>query len=409
MKTSNKRNASIWQRTPKFVYGAVLGTVLGIASIMKLGNGAVVVLAGLVLIAAYAFYLTNQRSFAGVRRQQFAFSPAPVLAVLVIGVMSVAGAHYFNQSFAWHPQGMIKKTVQNVTTGGPVLDANTSTAPGTAKAGDILNYTVTISNIAPNAANQYNDMAYTVLTDTLPNGVELVASPATRTITENIGTILPGKSVVKIYQVRVTANSNGTILENKACFTADSVVRDNKQSGCDLAFLKLENSVVDPKTNDPKYWGANCTKTEFGGNVMSYTAPSGTGKVIVKGGTGYIVYTNAPFTNLTAPINPNNDKPYAISHVIVCPATTTPNPTPTPTPTPNPTPNPTPTPTPNPTATPAATPPASPATTTVSMPTQLPNVGPGNIIMVALFAVVTGYIFHALSGYMAGGAKKTLR
>jgi hypothetical protein len=72
-------------------------------------------------------------------------------------------------------------------------------------------------------------------------------------------------------------------------------------------------------TNNPLYWGEKCTKTEIAGEVLTYTVTdSGVTKVIVKGGTSYVVYDKAPFTNLTAPVNPNNDKTYAISHVIVC-------------------------------------------------------------------------------------------
>lgn len=52
--------------------------------------------------------------------------------------------------------------------------------------------------------------------------------------------------------------------------------------------------------------------------AMSYTAPAGATKVIVKGGTENAIYTTGSFANLTAPINDRSGKPYAISHVIVC-------------------------------------------------------------------------------------------
>ncbi len=157
---------------------------------------------------------------------------AGVLSVVVAG--SIAAP-----AFAWHPKGMINKTVQNVTAGTAVSDANTATAAVSAKPGDILKYTITVSNTAEAADQHYNDLALTVMTDQLPVGVELVDSPAKRTITENMGTILPGKNVSKTYTVKVTSTTNGAVIENKACFTADSVVKDNPQKGCDTADVKV--------------------------------------------------------------------------------------------------------------------------------------------------------------------------
>ncbi|MDB5688106.1 MAG: hypothetical protein JWR77_2695 [Rhizorhabdus sp.] len=142
-------------------------------------------------------------------------------------------------AYAWHPKGLISKTVQNVTAGTAVSDANTATAAMSAKPGDILKYTITVSNTAAAADKHYNDLAFTVMTDQLPAGVELVSSPATRNITENMGTILPGKNVSKTYTVKVTSTTNNAVIENKACFTADSVVKDNPQKGCDTADVKV--------------------------------------------------------------------------------------------------------------------------------------------------------------------------
>ncbi|HET8884268.1 MAG TPA: hypothetical protein VFM68_02250 [Candidatus Saccharimonadales bacterium] len=78
----------------------------------------------------------------------------------------------------------------------------------------------------------------------------------------------------------------------------------------------MKNSV----TNQASYWGDTCVKTEMGGDVRAFTAPQGATKVIVKGGPDYVVYNHAPFSQLTAPANPNNKhgKTYGISHVIVC-------------------------------------------------------------------------------------------
>lgn len=138
------------------------------------------------------------------------------------------------------------------------------------------------------------------------------------------------------------------------------------------------------QTNHPDYWGNNCVKTEMNGEVMTYNAPSGAIKVIVKGGTDYRVYDKAPFTNLTAPVNPKNGKNYAISHVIVCsdqkstvltPANHTSG---------------------NNQAKPDHKPTAkTAAATSYSTPEVLPEVGTGtNVVLFAALASVLGYIAH---------------
>ena len=79
------------------------------------------------------------------------------------------------------------------------------------------------------------------------------------------------------------------------------------------------SAAYNPELNKPSYWGGTCIKTDMSGESMTYSVDGdNVSKVIVKGGTENKVYTQAPFTNLTAPINPNTGKPYAISHVIVC-------------------------------------------------------------------------------------------
>jgi hypothetical protein len=79
------------------------------------------------------------------------------------------------------------------------------------------------------------------------------------------------------------------------------------------------SAAYNPELNKPSYWGGTCIKTDMTGESMTYSVDGdNVSKVIVKGGTENKVYTQAPFTNLTAPINPNTGKPYAISHVIVC-------------------------------------------------------------------------------------------
>lgn len=84
-----------------------------------------------------------------------------------------------------------------------------------------------------------------------------------------------------------------------------------------IGSLGVQAQGYDSAKNQPSYWGNNCYKIETGLGV-TYSAPAGATKVVVKGGTDNAVYTSGAFTNLTAPINPNNGKPYGISHVIVC-------------------------------------------------------------------------------------------
>lgn len=142
-------------------------------------------------------------------------------------------------AFAWHPQGKIQKSVQNSTTNSQSSDANDTASAVSVHPGDIVKYTVTVSNAAQPAANNDNDMAFVKLTDNLPTGVELVSNASQRQITEDLGTIVPGKSVTKEYQVKVTSQKDGDVITNNACFTGNSIVKDNPQSGCDTAVIKV--------------------------------------------------------------------------------------------------------------------------------------------------------------------------
>lgn len=175
------------------------------------------------------------------------FSTAAVLSVVVAG--SVVAPAY-----AWHPKGTIIKSVQNVTAGGALSDANSAASAVSAKPGDILNYVIEVKNVAAPAQKQYNDMDFTVVTDTLPTGVELVANPSTRVLKEEMGLILPGTSKKVEYKVKVTSATDGAVVTNKACFTADSVVKDNPQKGCDDANVKVAVPpvVTPPVTPEPK-------------------------------------------------------------------------------------------------------------------------------------------------------------
>lgn len=173
-----------------------------------------------------------------------------VAGSVVTGVI-MAGA-VVAPAFAWHPKGVITKYVQNQTAGSQMVDANSVKDAVSAKPGDTLKYTIVIENKGAADSKGWNDMHYTKLTDTLPAGVELVSNPASRTITENIGVIKAGNKVTKEYLVKVTSTKDGDVIENKACFTGDSEVKDQPQKGCDVANVKVTVPVTPPTPEQPK-------------------------------------------------------------------------------------------------------------------------------------------------------------
>lgn len=166
--------------------------------------------------------------------------------VAATAVTAVAlAASIVSPAYAWHPEGKIVKTVQNVTANSAQIDANTSATAVAAKPGDVLRYSITVSNPAKPAEKQYNDLAFTVMKDSLPAGVELVDNPSQRQITEDLGIIVPGNSVTKHYMVKVTASTAG-VIENKACFDGNSVVKDAPRKGCDTANIVVSIPEVVP-------------------------------------------------------------------------------------------------------------------------------------------------------------------
>lgn len=168
-----------------------------------------------------------------------AFAVSAIVGVSAFTMVAIpAGAS------AWHPEGKIVKKVQNVTQKSELSDANDAGSAVSAKPGDILTYVITVSNEQTKDDGQ-NDMVNTILTDTLPAGIELVSNPASRTITENLGTIKPKQSVTKQYQVKVTSDKDGDVITNKACFTGNTAVNDNPQQGCEVAVVKVSNPKVE--------------------------------------------------------------------------------------------------------------------------------------------------------------------
>src|SRR6266568_2523592 len=150
--------------------------------------------------------------------------------------------------FACFPQGKIVKTVQDVTSKSAVSDANEAANALSVIQGDVLTYTVTVSNQETKVGSKGEDqMTNTTLTDTLPAGVQLISNPGQTTITENLGTISAKGSVTKSYQVKVTATTDGAVLTNKACYTSGSNLGSKyNQSGCDAAVVKVTVPVPTP-------------------------------------------------------------------------------------------------------------------------------------------------------------------
>src|SRR6185295_7791986 len=89
---------------------------------------------------------------------------ATITGVALTGLMT-------STAFAWHPKGVIHKYVQNVTQNGQMADANDAQNAVSAKTGDTLKYTIVVENDGAADNNGYNDMAKTVMADTLPAGV----------------------------------------------------------------------------------------------------------------------------------------------------------------------------------------------------------------------------------------------
>lgn len=89
--------------------------------------------------------------------------------------------------------------MQDQTTNSAVVDSNNASTALAINSGDTLVYTVKVSNTGAAASNGDDNMVNTLMTDTLPTGVELVRNPSERTITENLGTIAPGQLITKAY------------------------------------------------------------------------------------------------------------------------------------------------------------------------------------------------------------------
>jgi len=131
---------------------------------------------------------------------------------------------------ACHPQGVIQKDVEDVTTGSKFVAADTTGSALTVHPGDTLVYKITVTNQA--TADQ-DQMIKTLITDTLPAGVTLVDKGDL-----NVGTVWQRQSASVTITAKVTAQNAGYI-ENQACFTGDSIDHKVPQKGCDVAYVNV--------------------------------------------------------------------------------------------------------------------------------------------------------------------------
>lgn len=170
-----------------------------------------------------------------------------VAAISVVGATLIAA----QPALAWHPELDVKKSVQNVTTGSALVDANTNAAAVAAKPGDTLKYVIEVTNPAKAADNKWNDLVKINLTDTLPAGVELTSNTATRVITEKIDRLTPGQKITKEYTVKVTSKEDGKYLDNTVCVDGNSEANDAPRKDCDNALVKVDVP-EEPKHEEPK-------------------------------------------------------------------------------------------------------------------------------------------------------------
>jgi uncharacterized repeat protein (TIGR01451 family) len=202
-------------------------------------------------------------------------------AVTLFSVLAIA-----SPVFAWQPKGTIEKKVQDQTTNSALTggDDNTLTSVNT---GDTLRYVIVVHNIATADANGNNDMADVVLTDKLPAGVELISNPSEQQITVNLGTIKPQSKATTEYLVKVVSTEDNSLIKNTSCFTGNSIVNDNPQSGCDSAIVKVSvpktpPAVTPPVTTAPTSTPAVSTPQVLGAATTAAVLPNtGPGDTII--------------------------------------------------------------------------------------------------------------------------------
>lgn len=178
-------------------------------------------------------------------------------------------------ALAWHPKGAIQKTVEDETTHSAAVDANDVNSALDVNTGDTLKYVITVSNNGAPASNGDDDMANTVMTDTLPSGIVPVDSTTPSQIQISMGTIKPGQSKTENYEVKVTAATDSQVITNEACYTGNSKVNDNPQKGCDDAVIKVHAPTPPAPTQPtPPQQPTNLPNTGAGNFVVPALAVS---------------------------------------------------------------------------------------------------------------------------------------
>lgn len=188
-------------------------------------------------------------------KKQLSLVSATTLTSVVLAGSIVAPA------LAWHPQAEITKSVQDVTSNSQTVSAmaavniNSKTDNQTAAQvitvapGDTLKYVVVVNDPAPAASNKYDDLANVEVSDTLPSGVQLTNSTP---LNDAINDLAPGQSKTYEYDVKVTDQTDGDELTNKACVTGTSSNNDvTGLEACASVTVKVKVPVQPTPTPTP--------------------------------------------------------------------------------------------------------------------------------------------------------------
>lgn len=188
---------------------------------------------------------------------------------------------------ACHPQGVILKDVQNLTTKSATVKADTNATALVAHPGDTLVYHISVANKATGRDDQ---MINTIITDALPAGLELVKQDSF-----NLGQINMKQTVERTITVKVTAKTAG-VIKNQACFTGDSTDHKVPQKGCDLAYIKVEVPTPSPSPSVSPSPSPSASPSPSK-TPLPTTAPSGQGEAL---GTATVLpETGAPVAMTT--------------------------------------------------------------------------------------------------------------
>lgn len=147
------------------------------------------------------------------------------------------------------PEGKIVLTVRNVTANSPVADAKNPANATQAKSGDIVQFTVKVSNNAKPSSGGYSDLLNVTVSDELPAGLVLANNPSAHAVNLDFGTIAAGDSATKQFNVRImpTSAAKNTMVRNQACYTASNNYSSaDLQSGCDFALVHLRAVATTP-------------------------------------------------------------------------------------------------------------------------------------------------------------------